>query len=50
MSAIGFKYKPSEKARSIGGGGQEVCACLSSETHDAAVSYGINPQGGHEPV
>lgn len=38
MNAIGFKYKPSEKARSIGGG-QEVCACLSSETHDAAVAF-----------
>ena len=51
MSTIGFKYKPSEKARSIGGG-QEVCACLSSETHDAAVAFcydGYN-QRGHEEV
>ena len=51
MNAIGFKYKPSEKARSIGGG-QEVCACLSSETHDAAVAFcydGYNQQT-HEEV
>lgn len=51
MNAIGFKYNPSEKARSIGGG-RELCACLSSETHDAAVAFcydGYN-QKGHEEV
>jgi site-specific DNA-cytosine methylase len=44
MNTIGFKYSQSEKSRNpfdLGGG-----QALSSENHDAAVAYGINPQGG----
>ena len=49
MNAIGFKYKPSEKARSLGGG-HEVSSCLSSETHDAAICYDGYNQKTYEEV
>jgi hypothetical protein len=45
MSAIGFKYKQSEKSQKPFAENGEAQA-LSSGCHDAAVAYSINPQGG----
>lgn len=45
VPAVGFKYTPSERANGLGCE-NENSPCLSSGCHDAAVAYGMNPQGG----
>lgn len=41
---LGFKSKPSGKARSLGEG-KEVSPCLSASSCDASVAFGINANG-----
>ena len=41
---LGFKCKPSGKARSLGEG-KEVSPCLSASSCDASVAFGINANG-----
>ena len=41
---LGFKSKPSVKARSLGEG-KEVSPCLSASSCDASVAFGINANG-----